>query len=66
LVYQGDGTLVDASKSAINLAATAFVADTGGHLIVWRRPIAGAGGSQAPVLGARVNDRVSILRSRRS
>jgi hypothetical protein len=64
--YQTDGTLLDSTKAAVQLGATAFVADTGGHLTIWRRPVSGAGGGQAPVVGARINDRVSMLRTRRS
>ncbi len=64
--YQADGTLVDAAKTAMQAAAAAFVAATDPIFVIWRRPVSGAGGSVAPVVGARVNDRVSILRSRRS
>jgi len=64
--YQSDGTLVDSSKNGLQTAANVFVAAVDPIFVVWRRPVSGAGGSVAPVVGARVNDRVSILKSRRS
>lgn len=65
-VYQNDGTLVDADRSAIATAAATLVTNTSPLLVIWRRPVAGAGGSVAPVVAARVADRVAILKSRRS
>lgn len=65
-VYQNDGTLVDADKAAIQTAAAALVTTMSGDLLVWKRPIAGAGGTVTPVSAARVSDRVAILRSRRA
>jgi len=64
--YQNDGTLVEADKAAIAAAAAAFVTTAGGLFVIWRRPVAGAGGVLAEVEASRVNDRVAILRSRRS
>lgn len=64
--YQSDGSLVDADKAVIAAAAGALVATMTPSFVVWRRPVAGAGGGVAPVTAARVNDRVAMLRSRRA
>jgi hypothetical protein len=64
--YQADGSLVDADKAAIQTAASALVAAASPLFVIWRRPVASAGGSVAPVTAARVNDRVAMLRSRRA
>lgn len=64
--YQNDGTLVEADKAALQAAAAAFVTACTTHLVIWKRPISGAGGLAAAVVGARINDRVAMLRSRRS
>lgn len=63
--YESDGTLVLAARNAIQGAADALVSDAAGNLVVWHRPIGGAGGSAHPVTGARVADKVAVLRSRR-
>jgi hypothetical protein len=48
------------------VAAAAFVTAMVPILVIWRRPVGGAGGSVAPVTAARIADRVAILKSRRS
>ena len=63
--YQADGTLDNTAYGVIQSAADALVASAAGDLLVWHRPVAGAGGSAHPVTGAKVSDRVSILTSRR-
>lgn len=63
---QTDGTLLDSTKAAVQTAANSFVTATSPNFVIWRRPVGGTGGSVAPVVAARINDRVSILRSRRS
>jgi hypothetical protein len=70
-LYGPDGTLADASRAAVLVAATTYVnrlaglAD--GHPMVWHRPTKGASnGFSRSVTFATVNDRVSILRSRRA
>lgn len=64
--YQTDGTLVATALSAIQSAASTLVSASSPIFVVWRRPVSHAGGAVATILGARVNDRVSVLKSRRS
>jgi hypothetical protein len=66
VLYQTDGTLKTADLAAIQTAASALVSRTDPNFCVWRRPVLGAGGSVAPIVAAKVNDRVSVLRSRRA
>lgn len=63
--YQGDGTLVDADRIAIQNAAAALVVATASDFVIWRRPVDGAGGSLAEVVAARTSDTVAVLKSRR-
>jgi hypothetical protein len=63
--YQADGTLTTTALGLFQSAASALVVAGGGDMVIWRRPVGGAGGSLAPVAAAKVNDRVSVLRSRR-
>jgi hypothetical protein len=65
-MYQNDGTLFDASKALQQAAAAALVAALSPDLLVWRRPVDGAGGGVSVVTAARVADRVAMLRSRRA
>jgi len=64
--YQADGTLVEANRTVVQTAAALLVSTISPLLVVWRRPVDHAGGAVAEVTAARVNDRVAILRSRRS
>jgi hypothetical protein len=64
--YQLDGTVVGLAMTEIQAAANAFVASTTLTHVVWHRPVAHAGGKTGHVTAARINDRISILRSRRS
>lgn len=63
--YQSDGTIVDSSRTGLQTAANVLVAATTPTMVVWRRPVGGAGGSVAPVTAARVSDKVAVLKSRR-
>lgn len=63
--YANDGSLETTAHAELQAAADALVAAAAGDLKVWSRPVGGVGGSAYPVTGARVADRVSILRSRR-
>jgi hypothetical protein len=65
-MFQNDGTLADADKAAVQTAAAALVTALSPDLLVWRRPVDGAGGGISVVTAARVADRVAILRSRRA
>lgn len=60
--YQADGTLYNPALATA--PAQDLIDDSGGTLVVWHRPVAGAGGSSAPATDAYVRDRVSVLRSR--
>lgn len=64
--YQDDGTLNTTALGVFQAAASALVTAVSPIMVIWRRPVGGAGGSVATVVAAKVNDRVSILRSRRS
>jgi len=66
VLYQTDGTLKTADLAAIQSAASALVTAQSTNFVIWRRPVDSAGGSLAPVVAAKVNDRVAVLRSRRS
>lgn len=66
--YAADGTLADATLTSLRNAADALRNDAVGPSVklgVWHRPVAGVGGSFAPVTGSTVSDRVAILTSRR-
>lgn len=64
--YQSDGTLNPGVQTAIQDAANDLIASTlGNELVVWARPVNGAGGVAAPVVSARVPDMGAVLRSRR-
>lgn len=60
-----DGTLTPQAVQDFRDSAAALVTAAGGDLLVWHRPIAGAGGSSHGVVGSRVRDTVAVLRSRR-
>ena len=64
--YQTDGSLAPGSLTALQAAADTLVSSSAGNLLVWHRPVGGGGGSAHPVVGAKVSDRVAVLRSRRS
>jgi len=63
--YESNGTPTSAGLTVIRNAASALVAAMDPIFVVWRRPVAGAGGSVAPVLASRVNDIGAVLKSRR-
>jgi hypothetical protein len=68
--YQSDGTIVDATRTALQNAAVTY-ADAGPGLgidgAVWHRPSApgASDGAVAGITTATVGDRVAVLRSRR-
>lgn len=64
-IFAADGTLADNHLAVFQAAADALVASAAGDLLVWHRPVGGAGGSAHAIVAARVSDKVSVLRSRR-
>jgi hypothetical protein len=62
--YETDGSLVTGTLTIIRNAATALV--NAGVLKIWSRPRTGIPGSSWLVVSSRVNDRVSVLTSRRA
>lgn len=63
--YQSDGTLTTAVITALSNAASDLVAATDATLVIWSRPVAGAGGAAFPVTTWHVTDQAAVLRSRR-
>lgn len=63
--YQTDGTIAEANRASFQDAADTLLADLDESLVVWHRPVSGAGGAAALVTSAAVPDRPAILRSRR-
>lgn len=63
--YESNGTPTSAGLTVIRNAAAALAAAVDPLFVVWRRPVAGAGGSVAPIVGSRVNDIGAVLKSRR-
>jgi len=63
--YESNGTPASAGLTVLRNAAAALVAAMDPIFVVWRRPVAGAGGSVAPIVGSRVNDIGVVLKSRR-
>ena len=73
--YQNDGTLADATATAQRAAASTYAALTTVHPVVWVRPrkadpthvppIPARAGVSVAIAGARINDKVAVLRSRR-
>lgn len=64
LNYEGAGNISDASISAVQAAATTFVAAAG--LRIYARPKPGVDGASYAVNGAVVPDKVTWLRGRRT
>lgn len=65
-VYESDGTLTAPVIEDIQDAADLLIGDgTGPELVVWSRPVDGAGGTIGTVTGHRVPDMAAVLRSRR-
>lgn len=65
-LFDTDGTLAGATKTAIEGAGTTLVGLATNVLCVYSRPSAGSGGQSSPVLSAEVPDKVSWLRTRRT
>lgn len=63
--YESNGTPITAGLTVVRNAAAALVAAMDPIFCVWRRPVSGAGGSVAPIVGSRVNDIGVVLKSRR-
>lgn len=63
--YESNGTPASAGLTVLRNAAAALVSAMDPIFVVWRRPVAGAGGSVAPIVGSRVNDIGVVLKSRR-
>jgi hypothetical protein len=63
--YASDGGVAAATTSAIAAAAAALVTAEAGNLMVWHRPVAGAGGQAYAVNGSTSPAKVAVLRSRR-
>jgi len=64
--YQSDGSLLPATVTTLQSAAATLVNNTGGNpFVVWKRPVGGAGGLNAPVTSYTVPDLVAVLKSRR-
>jgi hypothetical protein len=64
--YQTDGTIVNATREAVQAAAEDLVVASGANMKIWSRPVNGSGGQASTVLEAVVPDKVSWLRSRRT
>lgn len=62
-VFEYNGTLVSTAITAIGDAATTLYTGST-NMVVWHRPVGGAGGSSAQITSVSISDRVAILRSR--
>ena len=70
-VYQNDGTIVEATRTAIQTAAQNLISQSGGNLVIWSRPrqnpVADADfGMTGKASVAEVHDRVAVLTHRRA
>lgn len=64
--YDTGGSLTSIVQGIIQTAANNLLSNTGSNnMVVWARPINGAGGVAAPIVSARVPDLAAVLRSRR-
>jgi hypothetical protein len=64
--YSADGSLNDSNRGDLATAAQGVVVALGDDMVVWSRPIGGAGGAIWTVNSGTVPDKVSWLRSRRT
>lgn len=65
-MFDTQGTLTADALGFIRAAANVLTTgDFEQQLVVWSRPVGGAGGVAAPVIGSRVPDLAAVLRSRR-
>jgi len=64
--YQTDGTIVNATQTAVLTACNTLVTASAGNMRIWSRPVNGVGGQASAVVEAVVPDKVSWLRSRRT
>lgn len=64
--YENDGSLTNATRTALNTAASVLVAAPNPRLVVWSRPGPGWAGVISEIDSAEVPDKVSWLRSRRT
>ena len=63
--YDQDGTLTAATISDLVAHAATMLASLSNSLVVWTRPVSGAGGQSHPVTGSGVTDQAARLRTRR-
>lgn len=64
-IWGTDGTVNDSVVSQLQTDAQNLADDSTVSLVVWKRPVGGAGGVATPVTGVRVPDEAVVLRSRR-
>lgn len=64
--YTGSGHLDDTIRGNMQTAAAALLGASTPEMVIWTRPVGGAGGASHTVVGALVPDQVSWLRSRRT
>lgn len=63
--YDTNGQLLDAAKDGFELAAADLIANLTSDLVVWKRPVSGAGGVAHPAIVGLVSKKPAVLRSRR-
>jgi hypothetical protein len=79
-IYQSDGSIIEATRTAIQAAATTLITTLGTDFLVWSRPVVAPvpnpplgdpghvtprDGSSGPVVASFVPDIAAVLRSRR-
>jgi hypothetical protein len=65
-IFDMDGSLLSTFMAGLYTACTNLISGADGHLVVWHRPTsAGDDGIAATVTDALINDKASVLRSRR-
>lgn len=63
--YDNDGSIGATALTDLRTNLATFVAAVTPDLLVWHRPLLGAGGVVAPMVAANIPDKVAVLRSRR-
>jgi hypothetical protein len=63
--YDSDGSLSSSALTTFRTALATFQAAAAPALLVWHRPVGGAGGDSFPVTSADMPDKAAILKSRR-
>ena len=64
-IWAPDGTVNDSVVTEVAGAAAQLAQDVQAQLVVWKRPVNGAGGVSSAVTGVRVPDEGVVMRSRR-